>query len=92
MANFARVAGASPRPTFQKHQILPKRSGMRLGGDGAWLRRDTTEHETKPNHAVKQGSVPLLRETRKIPYSISKNDVTENRPLLQHGPHFHPWF
>ena len=56
---------------------------MRLGGDGALLRRDTTEHETKPNHAVQQGPVPLLRETRKIPYSISKNDVTENRPLLQ---------
>ena len=58
---------------------------MRLGGDGALLRRDTTEHETKPNHAVQQGPVPLLRETRKIPYSISKNDVTENRPLLHFG-------
>ena len=57
-------AGASPRPTgapvlrehirpaYQKQKTQLRARGLRLGGDGALLRRAVTEHDTKNNHAV----------------------------------------
>ena len=44
-----------------------------------------------PNAIKKQScgvtrACPLLRATRKIPYSIKENNVTENRPLLHIVP------
>ena len=67
---------------YKKQKCATARSGIACNrGRSIVTPRDARTQQKNQSCGVAR-ACPLLRETRKIPYNIRENNVTENRPLL----------